>query len=983
MVNNAYNKNIRRTILRSMGRYIAILAIVALGVGFFAGVKDTKASMVKTCNKYVSEHNLYDYRLVSTWGFTEEDEKALSKTDGVKAAEGSVTMDFLSFDRQDNSIVLRAHSITKKLNGVNIEKGRMPQKANECVADDHFYNSGDIGKKIKVADENSKDTKENLAYDEYTITGIINSPCYLMKTERGTGTLGDGRINAYIYIPGDGFKAEYYTEMFLTCRNQGYIYSEEYDNNIADAEEPIKSAAEERGRLRYEEVIEEGEKEIEKGRKELEDGEAELQRQKTKVYAELNGAKKTLDDSKIELESGKKELISNKEKLMTQKARLEKSKSEGEAQLEALKNSETASEEMIAGVEGQLQQLEAALIEINAGLDRISDKERETEAGERQLNSGYNEYYSGKAAAEARFASAERELENGRSELKKAEKELSEVERPELFIQTRDDNIGYDSFDSNSDIVDSIAKIFPVFFFLIAALVCSTTMSRMIEEERTQIGVMRALGYTREKIMWKYMLYSGSAAVIGCIAGFLAGSKYFPYAIWIAYGMMFGFADLEFYFSWPLALISLIVAVICSVGTTFIACRGQLKHTPAEILRPSAPKSGKRILLEKITPLWSRLKFLHKVTARNVFRYKKRMIMMVMGIGGCTALVIAGFGIHDSVAGMAEHQYSEVEKYDMTVGFSQELTEKELERFDDEYGSHIKSRAVLQQTAVTVTTGNVIKSCSLMVSGDKNITKEVSFKSKDEDEYFDYPQRGEALITNKLAEMLGVKKGDKITIKYDDTKSVELKVSGVYKNYVNNYIYISEETYVNNMQKDYEPSVAFVTFKKGEDVYEMSSEINKFDDVAGVSVNLDIKKRVNDMMVSLNYIIILVIGCAGALAFIVLFNLSNINITEREREIATIEVLGFYPSETGAYVFRENFVLVILGIIVGMPAGFALHKFIMTQIVVDAVSFNEVIEPQSFVFAALIVIMFSVVVDLIMRRKLKRINMAEALKSTE
>lgn len=983
MVNNAYNKNIRRTILRSMGRYIAILAIVALGVGFFAGVKDTKASMVKTCNKYVSEHNLYDYRLVSTWGFTEEDEKALAKADGVKAAEGSVTIDFLSFDRQGNSIVLRAHSITKKLNGVNLEEGRMPQKADECVVDDHFYGSGDIGKKIRVADENSKDAKENLTYDEYTITGIINSPCYLMKTERGTGTLGDGRINAYVYIHEDGFKAEYYTEMFLTCRKQGYIYSEEYDNNIADAKEPIKSAAEERGQLRYEEVIEEGEKEIEKGRKELEDGEAELQRQKTKAYAELNSAKKTLDDSKIELENGKKELISNREKLMAQKTRLEKSKSEGEAQLAALKNSETASEEMIAGIEGQLQQLEAALIEINAGLDRISDKERETEAGERQLNSGYNEYYSGKAAAEARFASAERELENGRAELKEAEKELSEVERPELFIQTRDDNIGYDSFNSNSDIVDSIAKIFPVFFFLIAALVCSTTMSRMIEEERTQIGVMRALGYTREKIMWKYMLYSGSAAVIGCIAGFLAGSKYFPYAIWIAYGMMFGFTDLEFYFSWPLAMISLIVAVICSVGTTFIACRGQLKHTPAEILRPSAPKTGKRILLEKITPLWSRLKFLHKVTARNVFRYKKRMIMMVMGIGGCTALVIAGFGIHDSVAGMAEHQYSEIEKYDMTVGFSQELTEKELGRFDDEYGSHIRNRAVLQQTAVTVTTGNVIKSCSLMVSGDKNITKAVSFKSEDENEYFDYPQRGEALITNKLAEMLGVKKGDKITIKYDDTKSVELKVSGVYKNYVANYIYISEETYVNNMQKDYEPSFVFVSFKKGEDVYEMSSKINKFDDVAGVSVNLDIKKRVNDMMVSLNYIIILVIGCAGALAFIVLFNLSNINITEREREIATIEVLGFYPSETGSYVFRENFVLVILGIIVGMPAGFALHKFIMTQIVVDSVAFNEVIEPQSFVFAALIVIMFSVAVDLIMRRKLKKINMAEALKSTE
>ena len=503
----------------------------------------------------------------------------------------------------------------------------------------------------------------------------------------------------------------------------------------------------------------------------------------------------------------------------------------------------------------------------------------------------------------------------------------------------------------------------------------------MIEEERSQIGALRALGYTRAQIMSKYLLYSGSAAMTGCIIGFLAGSKFFPYAIWTAYSMMFGFAPLEFYFSWQLAVISLAVSVICSAGTTFIACRGQLRNMPAEIMRPETPKAGKRILLERMTFIWKRMKFLHKVTARNIFRYKKRMAMMIVGIGGCTALVLAGFGINDSIAGVADHQYTQIEKYDMTVAFSSELTEKKLSGFEKKYNDDISNAAVFHQKTVNVKTSKAVKSCNMIVSGDNDIAKSVAFM--EDDKKLSYPGRGEAMINNKLADMLGVKDGDRITVNYDDTKNAELTVSGIYKNYVSNYIYINDRTYEDIMKKTYEPEVMFLTLKDSSSVDRVSSDLNDDDDVASVVVNRDIRKRVDDMMMSLNYIIILVIGCAGALAFIVLFNLGNINITERVREIATIEVLGFYPRETGAYVFRENFILVLIGIAAGLPAGYALHKFIMSEIVVDAVSFNEVIEPQSYGYAAATVIMFSIIVDIVMRRKLKKINMAEALKSVE
>lgn len=979
---SVYGKNIRRTIFGSFGRYIAILAIIALGVGFFAGVKNTKGSMLETCNKYVSELNMYDYRLISTYGFDREDEEYIEAAEGVAEAEGAVSTDFFSEDRDGNSITLRAHSITEKINLLSLEKGRLPEKDDECVVDGHFYSDEDIGGKVKVTEENDENGRESFNYSEYEIVGIVNSPYYIMKEERGTTSLGDGRISAYVYMPEGAFSSDYYTEMLVTCDKQGFVFSKEYESNIENAEGEIVSAAQQRCDLRYNDIISEAQEEIDKGQKELDEGRSELESQRARAESQLKDAKSTLDSKSKELKEGKNSLASEKKSLNEKKAELSSNISNLKQAIESSKYPEAGvPQEQIQQMETQLKSMEEGMQQIDAGLKEISAGEKDIEAGEKQLAEGYDEYNKNKRKAEAELALAERQLEDGEAELEEARKELAKIEEPELYTQTREDNIGYDSFESNSEIVDSIAKVFPIFFFLIAALVCSTTMSRMIEEERTQIGSLRALGYTRGKIMWKYMVYSGSAAVIGCVAGFFAGSKYFPYAIWIAYGMMFGFAPIEFYFSWPLFAISLVVSLICSTGTTYFACRGQLKNTPAEILRPKAPKAGKRIILERIGFIWNRLKFLHKVSARNILRYKKRMIMMIVGIGGCTSLVMAGFGINDSVAGIAEHQYSDIEKYHMTVAFSKELDDDELAAFYQVCGDDLDSMAVLQQTSVNAQENGVNKSCSLMITSDENINKAMNFFY--EEESVAYPGKGEAIINNKLAEMLKVKTGDEITVKYDDTEETTLKISGVYRNYVSNYIYINEETYENSFGKEYEPSIGFVTVKDGVDVYEMSEKIYGFDDVIGISVNEDTKNRVDDMMVSLNYIIILVIGCAGALAFIVLFNLGNINITERVREIATIEVLGFYPRETGSYVFRENFILVLLGIIAGLPAGYFLHKFIMSQIKVDAVAFNEIIEPVSYGFTVLVVLGFTFIVDIIMRRKLKKINMAEALKSVE
>ncbi len=982
MAKNAYAKNIKRTIFGSLGRYIAILAIIAVGVGFFVGVKNTKASMIETCDEYVSEFALYDFRLISTYGFTENDVKALAETDEVSKAEGAVYADFFSEDRNGHSVIIRAHSLTEDINMVNLIAGRMPEKANECVADDFYFSDDDIGMTLNVTDKNEKDQKEALEFDEYKIVGIAKSPYYMLKRERGTTSIGDGKIAAFIYMPKEGMTADYFSEIFITCRSQGYVYSEEYDENIKAAEASITAAAEKRAKIRYDDIVDEAQAEIDDGRKELEEGKTEFKSEKTSAKKELADAKATLDSNKAKLTSGKKELAKSKTDLNKQRTEAVNGLIAAKAALAQAEAS--GDQQMIAVYTAAVQQAEQGIAQIDEGLVQIAVNEKELESAEAQLEAGYEEYYEGKAEAEREFAKAERELDDAEKELNEAEEELADLEEAEVFEQTREDNPGFSAFDSNSDIVDSIAKVFPVFFFLIAALVCSTTMSRMVEEERTQIGALRALGYTNGRIMKKYMIYSGSAAFIGCIIGFFAGSKFFPLAIWVAYGMMFGFAPLVYYFDWQLAMISLIVSLICSMGTTYFACKGQLSSMPAEILRPKAPKAGKRIILERIDFIWSRMKFLHKVTARNILRYKKRMIMMIIGIGGCAALVLAGFGMDDSVAGISDHQYSNIEKYDVLVAFSDKIDKEEHKDFKEKYEDDIESAALLQQSTVTLKNGGISKTSNLIISDDKEISKAIVMKeSMDDEDMIPYPGKGEAVINNKMAEMLGIEVGDEITVKYDDTHHDALKISGIYRNYVDSYLFINEDTYEEVSVNKYEPSIMYLTMAEGRDVHQAADKISDSENILAISVNEDVKVGIDEMMQSLNYIIILVILCAGVLAFIVLFNLSNINLTERVREIATIEVLGFYPRETGAYVFRENLILVILGIIAGLPTGMALHRFIMKQINVDMVSFENVIEPLSYIYTVITVLLFTFIVDRVMRLKLKKINMAEAPKSIE
>ena len=508
-----------------------------------------------------------------------------------------------------------------------------------------------------------------------------------------------------------------------------------------------------------------------------------------------------------------------------------------------------------------------------------------------------------------------------------------------------------------------------------------TTMSRMIEEQRTQIGVLKALGYDRNTIIGKYIFYSGSAALIGGISGFFIGTYLFSWVIWEAYKMMYGFADIIFVIDWAMGGIALLAAILCSVGTTIYSCYHELSQVPAQLIRPKSPPAGKRILLERITFLWNRLKFLQKVSIRNAFRYKKRFFMMILGICGCTALLVAAFGINDSIKNVVTMQYDEIYHVDYSVNFNHGLSEEEIAAFKEETKDYTKDYLFLYTGSVDAKRDGEIKTINLVVKNDSQpIDKFVDLHNGKEK--LDYPGKGEGIINDNLATLLGLKVGDSFTVYNDKMEKMTVKISGLCDNYVYNYLYITDETY-KDAYGEPEINSVFLLGKDDQQPHEVGAKIMEVSNVSSVTVSEDFKSRIGNIMKSLDYIIILVIFCAGALAFIVLYNLTNINITERIREIATIKVLGFYPREACSYVFRENLILTVISGLVGLPLGKALHVFIMTQIKVDLMNFDVRVAPLSYVYALIFTFIFAMTVNLVMRKKLDKVSMTESLKSVE
>ena len=952
-------KSIFRTIKSSLGRYLAILAIIALGVGFFAGLRITEDTMHKTADTYLDELNLYDFRLVSTLGLTDEDVDSFNNLKGVDKAYGSVSADVITLTADGSDAVLHAHTLLDGINGIDLQAGRKPEKPNECLVDALYAGEDMLGKTIVLSKSNSEDTFDTFAYDEYTVVGLVNSPEYI-NFQRGTTALSNGKASGFIYMLADGFSTDYFTEIYLSLPQSYEIHSEEYENAINEINPSVEALLTERADIRFEGIYND-------------------------AKAELDDAKATLNEKKTELADGQKEIDDGWATYRSEKAKAEKELADSKAKLDAAR---TELDKNWGLLEAAKKDPSAAIPQVQA---QLSIQEQALNAAEEEYKTNYATYEKGVKDANAEFAKTEKELndaqkeiDDAKPEIEKAEKEIADgeadlaaLEKPTTYVLDRSTNFGYASFENDIQIVSGVAKVFPLFFFLVAALVCITTMTRMVGEQRTQNGVLKALGYKNFAVCSQYLIYAGSASVLGCVIGFLLGSKFMPMVLWEVYHIMYSIdRPAEFVFDTGMFIACLVLYLLCMLGVTYFVCRKDLRTSAAGLMRPVAPSAGKRIFLEKIGFIWKPMKFLHKVSVRNILRYKKRMVMMIIGIGGCTALLLTGFGIRDTIQPIVENQYGEINLYDATASFLNEPTDEQEIAFKDSVKDITTDIALVHSGSMDMIAGNTTKPVETVAFAE-DMTAFVNLHKGEESVAF--PKKNEVVINNNLASKLGVSVGDTVTLRDSDYRELTVTVSGIYDNYIGDIVYLSADTY----KEAPKINTAYLNFKDGIDEHQAGADVLNMDNVASVSIVNDFKETVNSMLDSLNLIVLIVLVCAGALAFIVLYNLTNITITERVREIATLKVLGFHSGEQKSYVFRENIILTVISSIVGIPLGIALLHYTMSQITVDGFYFGVRLALPSYLWALGLTLLFTIIVDLALTKKLKKINMAEAMKAIE
>ena len=731
--------------------------------------------------------------------------------------------------------------------------------------------------------------------------------------------------------------------------------------------------------------------EIEAGEQELEKGQKQLKAAKKK----LNKAQKEIDSNAETLAAGQAELDANVAKLNDNEAQyasgLEQYNS-GARQIAENEAKLTSGEQEIAENEAKLADGEKEIADnekkLADGEKEITDNEKKLQDAAKDLKKGEKDLADGKKEYEDAKKDAEDEIAENQQKLNDAKKELEDLEMPEWMVTDREELPEYTDYGDNADRLRNIGQVFPVIFFLVAALISLTTMTRMVEEQRTQIGTLKALGYKKSAIAAKYICYAFFATLLGSVLGMLIGEKIIPYIIITAYGIMYHNVanTISIDYQPGFALIASAASVVCTVGATLFASGKELQETPASLMRPPAPKEGKRVLLERLTFIWKHLSFSWKSTIRNLFRYKKRLIMTVFGIAGSMGLMLVGFGLQDSISDIAAIQYRELQHYDGMVIEDSDATEEEHEELfeymkENEQIAHCNR---VQMTKISAPKGSSNISIYLFVPESlSEFAKDVTLKNRITGETYELTDEG-AAISEKTASLLGLKVGDMIPLKKGD-KEYKVRVAVITENYMSHYLYMTPRVYEQTFGEmpEYE-NIVFTMQEDCKDDLEMAgSRILANPGALSISYTSSLASQVDRMLSTLDAVILVLIVSAGMLAFVVLYNLNNINITERQRELATLKVLGFYDGEVSQYVLRENVILTVLGIMFGAVFGILIHRYVITTVEVDAVMFGRNIKPLSFLYSGILTSIFSIVVNGVMHFKLKTIDMVESLKSVE
>lgn len=861
-----------RQIKNTFKRFLSIVMIVLLGVGFFAGLKATSPDMKDTVDTYYDKQDVMDIEVISTLGLTDGDIEALKNVEGIENVVATYSFD-ATLNNGEKEFVLKIESMPEELNKLELIEGEMPQDSTECVVEEDFlkgtkYKIGDCITvnpeeietsltKVEDVEENSEDNESSSIVKEnkLKIVGTIKSPLYISRS-RGTSKLGAGSVNYYMFMPKENINMDVYTIAYVSVEDAKNLktYEDDYNDKVEKVLNNIKEISEERKQIRYNEII-----------------------------------------------------------------------------------------------------------------DSATEK----------LEEAQNKYDSQKQEVET-------ELNNARTQ-------ISKVEKPTWYVLDRNSNYGYAEYMQDTDRIANLAKVFPVVFFLVAALISLTSMSRMIEEQRVQIGTLKALGYNKLQISMKYLIYAFLATIIGGIAGMLIGFKVIPSIVTTMYGMMYPLPKADCTVRLDIGFIGIIFALICTIGATVYTCAKELKERPATLMLPKAPKPGKRILLERVTFIWKRMKFTQKVTARNLFRYKKKFLMTIIGVAGCTSLIIAGFGIRNAISNMIPNQYGEIFKYDGSIELKDDITNSQIKEENEKIKSFekIDNTLTCYEKTVEITSIQNSQTINLLVTEDvDNLDNFISLKSRTKKNEHYKLSNNSVVISEKLAKLLDIKVGDTIKIKNTDNIEKDVKVGAITENYIYHYMYMSSEEY-NSLygENSYKPNAILIkevdqTSEDDEDA--IGKEIlNDKEIVSGVnflSMTKDIFAMVMDKMELVVYILIV---SAGLLAFAVLYNLSNVNISERIRELATIKVLGFYDNEVFNYVIKETRILTAIGIILGLFGGYALSMYAIKTCELDMLMFNYDFGTMCYVYGIIITIVFTEIINIAVNHTLKKISMIDSLKSVD
>ena len=1086
----SYRKNIQRDLKSNLNRFLSLFGIVALGVMILTGLMSFAPSMRAAGQKYYTEQNVFDLRVLSTLGLSEEDISAIASTEGVSTIQPVKYLDAVGrWSTSTDGAVLRVQQLPAdpadesedNMNRLTLLEGRMPEAADECVV--QVLGHGDaipLGTTLTLPDDT-----ENIAHTEYTVVGRVQDPQYFSSSQETT-TAGDGVLDAFVFVPEGELTVDYYTVCYLKVADAARYdnYSEEYQDAVDAVADRLTDISEGRCSIRRAQLIDDANARLDDAKQTYNEQKAEAERQFAEAEQKLDDAQKQLDDAKAQLDAGEAELTAQKaalpdtmqngaDALVTSEEQVLEFEDQLQ-QIELLVNLKQVADPLLTYAETALNnaqhaldeaepedeeytELRDALAKAQAAYDNINGQlngyQAQLDAGKQQmyaqglisspslsnadlvteakaalrrmkvqllqgqlqlttgtasaytqfdaartkLDEGWEEYNSGKEQLEAsrteyetQKADAEQKLADGQQQITDAEEQLADIQSGEWYVLDRGSSMSLVTFEQYADRMDAIARVFPVFFFLVAALVASTTMTRMVDENRLQLGTLKALGYSGASIAGKYLFYGIAASVLGSIVGMAVGFIVFPSIIWYAYRtVMFTLPTfhLRFYPGMAAASVALSAAVIGLA--TLQACRACLKEKTAALLLPRAPAAGKRIFLEYLTPLWKRMSFSQKTTARNLFRYKKRFFMTVLGVAGCTALLLIGFGIQDSLLPMLNKQTTELTHCDLTITLSDEKALTTENGLGDLLASDtgISSWGRYYSKSVTLYNANGDKDTVSIVAAEdeQQMTQYFTFRTRKGHKEVPFDDSS-VILTEKTAERLGLSIGDTFEVETADGSRKSLTLTGITENYVFTRLYLSQSQL---------KALNGGTLPEWNTVYGLTdcptdtardtlrTSILACNYVSSVSFIEDTTQMFDGLIGCLNYVVILVIVCAAALAAVVLYNLISVNLGERKKELATIKVLGFYDKEIYRYIFREIDLLSFLGSLVGLLLGVPLHQFIIRTVEMDQMMFIRSIAPRSFVFSVALTMLFNFVVCRLMRRHVRSISMVESMKAPE